>query len=77
MDPAGVTVSGPVVPGQPVTVLNPGAGALSVTAVDGSFDAPVPPGSFITFPAPEGPGEYPFFSRGAEQLRGTLVVQQP
>jgi putative copper export protein len=49
--------------GQPVTVYNQGSSAATITALDGSFDADVGPRTFITFIAPDEPGDYDFISR--------------
>ncbi|WP_380169536.1 copper resistance D family protein [Jannaschia sp. R86511] len=58
-------VAEPVRPSQPVTVYNSSDAAATITALDGSFDVDVPARTFITFPAPAGPGDHPFVSRVA------------
>lgn len=56
-------VAGTVRPSQPVTVYNSSDSAATITAVDGSFHAEVPAGTFITFEAPSAVGDHPFVSR--------------
>lgn len=68
-------VSGPVSPGQPVTVYNESTTEVSITADDGSFDAVVRGQTLTTITAPDAPGEYPFASRHAASFRDVLVVR--
>jgi putative copper export protein len=56
-------VAGTVRPGQPVTVYNSSDAAVTITALDGSFEADVGPRTFITFTAPTEPGDFGFTSR--------------
>ncbi|MGY1813557.1 CopD family protein [Blastococcus sp. SYSU D00820] len=74
VDPAGFTVTAAVTPGAVVVVHNPTGTEVTVTAVDGAFDAVVPAGSLTTFRAPEEPGSYPFASRHSPRFTGVLVV---
>jgi putative copper export protein len=67
-------VSGPVRPGQRVTVYNSSRTAVSLTAADGSFDADVPARTFITFEAPGSPGPYGFTSGHDPGFADTLTV---
>lgn len=72
-------VPGPVLPGQPVTVFNSTDSPVTVTALDGSFEAEVPAQALITFAAPDDPGSYRFLSRSTGGpvggLADTLLVR--
>jgi putative copper export protein len=64
-----------VAAGSRVTVFNGSDSEVSLTAADGSFDVTVPPGSLMTFPAPDQPGEHPFSSRTDPSYADVLVVE--
>lgn len=68
-------VSAPVAPGARVTVHNATTTEVTLTADDGSFDVVVPGRSLLTFPAPAGPGPYPFTSRHSGAFADVLVVR--
>ena len=67
-------VSGPVEPGSAVTLHNPTATDVTLTADDGSFDVVVPGRTLGTFTAPDEPGEYGFSSRHSASFADVLVV---
>jgi putative copper resistance protein D len=67
-------VSGPVAAGSAVTVHNPTATEVTLTADDSSFDVVVPGRTLGTFAAPDQPGEYGFSSRHSPAFADVLVV---
>lgn len=68
-------VSEPVSPEQAVTVFNESTTDVTITAHDGSFDAVVRGQTFITFTAPDAPGDYPFTSSHSPDFADVLVVE--
>lgn len=68
-------VSEPVSPGELVTVYNESGVDVTITAQDGSFDAVAPGQAFVTFAAPDQPGEYVFTSEHSPEFRDVLVVR--
>lgn len=68
-------VSGPVRPGQRVTVYNGSTSEVTLTATDGSFDATAPARTFITFEAPAVPGSYRFASSHDVRFSDRLTVR--
>lgn len=68
-------VAGPVTAGSRVTVHNASGVSATITADDGSFDVDVPPGTLLTFPAPDQPGRYAFSSRHSATYTDVLVVE--
>lgn len=68
-------VAGPVAAGSRVTVHNPTATEVTITAEDGTFDVVIPGRTLTTFVAPGQPGEYAFSSRHAASFADLLVVE--
>lgn len=70
------SVSGPVAPGAPITVVNNDDVPHTVTDPNGAFDTgTIDPGATATFTAPEQPGEYSIICTIHPNMSGSLVVQ--
>lgn len=72
----GFLVSGPVDPGERITVRNDDNVAHTVTAdADAMFNVTVPASATATFTAPDKAGSYPFHCDYHAEMHGTLIVR--